>query len=113
MSATKPIRRRSEGKVITSLASLPSAAFLDEQALAVALGCSKRTLRRMAARQELPPAIMLASRATWQAGRVVAWLSARCDHAERLSDAPFLAPSTLGAEEGRSDPASPTGSVNE
>jgi len=99
MGSTKPVRRRPQGKVITSLASLPSAAFLDERALAIALGCSKRTLRRMAARQELPPAIRLGGRATWQAGRVVAWITARCEHAERLSGAPFVAASTLGISE--------------
>jgi len=101
MGATAPVRRGLEGKVITDLASLPSATFLDERALAVALGCSKRTLRRMVVRQEVPPAIRLSGRATWQAGRVVAWLNARCEHAERLSGAAFLPSLTLGAEDGR------------
>ncbi len=89
MNGTTRIRRQPKHKVITSLASLPDDAFLDESALAIALMCSKRTLRRMAARQELPPAIRLGGRATWQAGRVMAWLKARCEYAERLSGAPF------------------------
>jgi hypothetical protein len=43
------------GRTITSLATLPGQTLLDETALAGALGLSKRTVRRMVSRHELPP----------------------------------------------------------
>lgn len=75
-----------EGRVLTGLADLPPTAILDEAALAAALGCSKRTLRRMASRNEIPPAIRLAGRSSWQAGRVLAWLNSRAERAEREAE---------------------------
>ncbi|MBN2130874.1 MAG: hypothetical protein JW741_15335 [Sedimentisphaerales bacterium] len=74
------------GKVIRSLAEMPPGTILDETALAAALGCSKRTLRRMVGRFEVPPAIRLASRASWQAGRVLAWIAARAERVEREAE---------------------------
>jgi len=75
-----------EGRVITRLADLPPGAILDETALAAAVGCSKRTLRRMVGRLEVPPPIRLAGRASWQAGRVLAWLGARAERAEHEAE---------------------------
>jgi predicted DNA-binding transcriptional regulator AlpA len=74
--------RNAEGRVLTNLADLPPAAILDETALAAALKCSKRTLRRMVGRHEVPPSIRLAGRSSWQAGRVLAWVNARAERAE-------------------------------
>jgi hypothetical protein len=54
------------GVVIDGLARLPNDAILDETALAVALAVSKRTVRRMVGRHELPPPFAFAGRSMWQ-----------------------------------------------
>lgn len=77
---------RPRGRVITGLAELAESTILDEAALAAALQCSKRTLRRMAGRGEVPPAIRLAGRSCWHASRVQAWLIARAEKAEREAE---------------------------
>ena len=78
------------GVLITSLAELPERTLLDESALANALRVTKRTVRRMVSRFELPPPIPFAGRSTWQAGRVLAWFEARAERvardARRISD---------------------------
>lgn len=71
------------GVVLTRLAELPERALLDEAALADALSVSDRTVRRMVARGELPPSVPLASRATWQAGRVLGWIEEQIERAEQ------------------------------
>lgn len=76
-------RDTSHGVVLVQLAHLPERALLDETAVADALGVSKRTIRRMAGRGELPPPVRLAGRSMWQAGRVLAWFEARADRAAR------------------------------
>ncbi len=73
--------------MITGLAELPGKALLDEGALAGILGVSKRTVRRMVARFEVPPPVMLAGRATWIAERVLAHLTARAERAARKAEA--------------------------
>ena len=75
-------RKSDQGKIITRLQEMPSSALVDEAALAHTLGVSKRTVRRMVARYELPPPVRLAGRSTWQAGKVVSWFEQR---AERLA----------------------------
>src|SRR5262245_3327215 len=72
-----------DGVLITALAELPERALLDERALASALGVTKRTVRRMVSRFELPPPVSFAGRSTWQAGRVLAWFEARAERAAR------------------------------
>ena len=71
------------GVVIIKLAQLPERAILDERALAAALGVSKRTVRRMVGRYELPPPISFSGRSAWQVGKVLAWFEARAERAAR------------------------------
>ena len=74
------------GVVITKLADLPERAMLDETALADALGITKRTVRRMVGRYELPPPIRFGGRATWQAGAILKWFEARAEKAFRAAE---------------------------
>ena len=71
------------GRVLTGFAGLPADALLDETAVALVLEVSKRTVRRMVARYELPPPVRFAGRSTWQAARILAWFHRRADRAER------------------------------
>ena len=71
-----------KGVVVTALAEMPDKALLDETALAQALGVSKRTIRRMVGRFELPPPVKFAGRSMWQAGKVLAYFE---EAAERVS----------------------------
>lgn len=73
------------GVVVTRLAEVPERTLLDERALAEALGVTKRTVRRMVARYELPPPVRFAGRSTWQAGRVLAWFEVRAERAARVA----------------------------
>ena len=70
------------GLRITGLAEVPAKTLLDETALAKVLQVSKRTVRRMVGRFELPPPIKLRGRSMWFAGKVLDYLEAR---AERLA----------------------------
>ena len=69
--------------VYDELARLPAQAMVDEKTLAAALGVTGRTVRRMVARLELPPAIQVAGRSVWFAGRVLAWLEAQAERNEQ------------------------------
>lgn len=60
--------------VIISLAELPRDAILDETALAKVFGVTARTVKRMVARYELPPPILLASKRSWKVGAVQDWI---------------------------------------
>ena len=73
-------------KLITGLAEMSSKTLIDEDALAHVLGVSKRTVRRMVARFELPPPIALAGRATWISGHVLAHIEARAERAARKAE---------------------------
>ena len=66
-----------EGIVISKLAELPPRAWLDEAALADVLGVTTRTVERMVTRFELPPAIRIAGRSMWAAGRILDHFEAR------------------------------------
>jgi predicted DNA-binding transcriptional regulator AlpA len=79
------------GIIITSLAILPAGAILDEAALARAVGVSTRTIRRMVARYELPPAVSFGGKAMWQAGAVLEWFKARADRAAQAASRRALA----------------------
>lgn len=70
-----------QGIIIIQLAELPEKALLDQRALAKALKVTKRTIRRMVARYEIPPGTLLGGRKRWQAGQVLRWFEAK---AERL-----------------------------
>jgi predicted DNA-binding transcriptional regulator AlpA len=67
------------GRLSTALAVLPEKALLDEAALATALDLSKRTIRRMVSRRELPPPFRFAGKSTWFAGKVLAHVERRAD----------------------------------
>jgi hypothetical protein len=54
--------------------------FVTKQALCRLFDCSDRTLRRMVARQDLPPPDILNGKNVWRAGILGAWLA---DAAER------------------------------
>ena len=82
-----PIARACDNRLITGLADLPGKALLDEQAMAEIFLVSKRTIRRMTARFELPPPVMLAGRSTWIVERVLAHIEARADRAARKAEA--------------------------
>jgi hypothetical protein len=73
-------------RTIVTLAELPGKSLLDEAALAAALNVTKRTVRRMVARFELPPPISLAGRSTWIAERVIAHLDERAERAARAAE---------------------------
>ena len=62
---------------------MPEKAMLDEGALAAALGLSKRTVRRMVSRNELPPPFRLAGKSTWFSGKVLLHIEARADREAR------------------------------
>ena len=74
------------GLIVASLALLPERALLDEQALASAFGVTKRTIRRMVARYELPPPVSFAGRATWQVRKVLSWFEERADRLAREAE---------------------------
>lgn len=71
------------GVLIVGLAELPAQALLDESALARELSVTKRTVRRMVGRFELPPPVSFAGRSMWQAGRVIAWFEERAERVAR------------------------------
>lgn len=84
--ASRAGRADGTGVVIVGLAELPERAILDERALAAALGVSKRTVRRMVGRFELPPPISFSGRSVWQVGKVLGWFEARAERAARETE---------------------------
>ncbi len=87
-SKSKKKRSSSDNKglILTGLTELPEKAMLDGAALAKALGVTKRTVRRMVGRYELPPSIRLRGRSMWFAGKVVAYLEAQADRLARNAE---------------------------
>jgi predicted DNA-binding transcriptional regulator AlpA len=73
-------------RIVTRLAELPGKALLDEQAMADAFGVSKRTVRRMVSRFEIPPPVSLAGKATWVAERVLAHIEGHAERAARKAE---------------------------
>lgn len=76
-------RTDAPGRTITALATMPEKTLLDECALADALCLSKRTVRRMVARNELPPPFRFAGKSTWLTGKVLAHIEARAERQAR------------------------------
>ncbi len=72
-----------QGRTITALATLPERTLLDECALSAALNLSKRTVRRMVSRHELPPPFRFAGKSTWLTGKVLAHIEARAERQVR------------------------------
>ena len=71
------------GEAITALADLPERALVDEPYLADVFGVTPRTIRRMVARCELPPPISVANRSVWMVGRLLSYLDAAAERAQR------------------------------
>lgn len=71
------------GRTITALATLPERTLLDESALSTALNLSKRTVRRMVSRHELPPPFRFGGKSTWLTGKVLAHIEARAERQAR------------------------------
>ena len=69
--------------VFAVIGTLPAAALVSEEGLAVALGVNKRTIRRMVQRGELPPGVPFAGRTTWLAGKIIAHFGQRAERAAR------------------------------
>lgn len=69
--------------IITSLAELPRDAILDEAAVAKAFGVVTRTIKRMVARYELPPPILLASKRCWKVGAILNWINDSIERTEK------------------------------
>jgi len=72
-----------DGLVLDTLAKLPEKAILNEAAVAKALHVAPRTLRRVVARWQIPPAVTLGGRSVWFAGRVLAHIEAAAIRAEK------------------------------
>ena len=85
-SETTDTSERESGVIITRLAELPRATLLDEKALAQTFGVTKRTVRRMVGRYELPPPVSFAGRSMWQVGKVLSWFEARADRLAREAE---------------------------
>jgi predicted DNA-binding transcriptional regulator AlpA len=71
------------GRTITALATLPEKTLLDECSLAAALKLSKRTVRRMVSRHELPPPFRFGGKSTWISGKVLDHIEARAEREAR------------------------------
>ena len=105
-----------EGRVLVRLAELPAQTILDEQALAGCLQITRRTVRRMVRRFELPPPVEFGGRSTWMAGRVLEHVARRAERAARAAEREEQRLSMLsaggahgrargkGAEEGKTSP---------
>ena len=74
------------GVLIDGLAVLPERTILDEARLAGLLAVTRRTVRRMVNRFELPPPTRLAGRSMWLAGRVLSHIEAAAERAERKAE---------------------------
>lgn len=73
-------------RLIVALAQLPPQALVSEGALAEALSVTKRTIRRMVRRGELPPPIAFAGRSTWMVCRILKHFEARATRAEQEAE---------------------------
>ena len=69
--------------IISALAEYPKETLLDESAMGHAFNVCTRTIRRMVTRHELPPSIPVAGKSMWIVGRVLAWLEACAERAEK------------------------------
>lgn len=81
--SVSPANSRQGSLTIDYLAKLPENTILDERSLANVFSVTPRTIRRMVNRFELPPPIPLAGRSIWIAGRVIQYINAAAEKAER------------------------------
>lgn len=77
------VAQQSKPGVLDALALLPDKALLTSEALALAIGVDRRTIRRMVQRFELPPGVMFGRSKCWQAGAVLRWFEGRAERAQR------------------------------
>jgi len=63
------------GRSRIGLDRVPDERILTKEELARTLGCSGRTLQRMADRFEIPPPTPLSGQSVWIAGKVKAWIA--------------------------------------
>lgn len=81
-----PVSTESTGTIIDTLARMEPRTIINQIALAHALGVSTRTLRRLVARNELPPGVRLGARRVWLAGDVLGHLQHRTEKAAREAE---------------------------
>lgn len=74
---------KTHGLLIDKLARLPDDTILDEKGLAGIFEVSARTLRRIVKRNELPPSIPLGGHSVWLSGRILNYLNAIAEDAEK------------------------------
>ncbi|MCZ7648219.1 MAG: hypothetical protein M5U26_23665 [Planctomycetota bacterium] len=72
--------------VLNGLASLAPKTLVTEEALAAIFQVTPRTIRRMVARNELPPPVRLSGKPTWIAERIMSHLDARAERAAQEAD---------------------------
>ena len=76
LTPKQPFTSRQKGGPIVQLAELPTQALLDVTNLAEILRVSRRTVQRMANKNEIPRPVRQAGRSIWMAGRVLAHIEA-------------------------------------
>lgn len=82
-TANVGLKSTEQGRTITALANLPDRTLLDEGALSVALNLSKRTVRRMVTRHELPRPFRFGGKSTWLSGKILQHIEARAEREAR------------------------------
>lgn len=82
-NATGVEDKKEKGIIIDDLARLPDKTIMDESKLAGILKITPRTLRRMVRRAEMPPPISLGGRSIWLSDRVLSYLNAAAELAEK------------------------------
>ena len=75
--ATASVNISTTPSTTEAFANISSDALIDETQLAAMCGCTRRTIRRWIAANQLPPPIRQGRRRIWLAGRIVDWLHAR------------------------------------
>ena len=80
------VHPQKQGGLIDALARLPERTILDETRLAGILSVTSRTIRRMVARDELPPSVSFGGRSVWFAGRILDHLEKTIDRATRRAE---------------------------
>ena len=77
---------KAHGLQVEALGCLPEKTLLDGKQLAKLLGVSRRTLRRMVSRFELPPPVAFAGRSVWMSGRVLGHIEAAAQRAAKEAE---------------------------
>ncbi|MFZ2655697.1 MAG: hypothetical protein WAX69_12270 [Victivallales bacterium] len=84
-SAAETGNNNERGFLVDELAKFPEKTIVDEGKLASILKITPRTLRRMVLRAELPPPISLGGRSIWLSDRILVYLNAAAELAEKES----------------------------